>query len=289
MNLSSESLVEFILHCEIDAQQKSYTTPILMMIYLVTLFGNFLVILVILTNHHLQKPMYICIATLAVIDLLNSTNLIPKIVAVLLDSVAITYGACFVQMLLVLYLEGVESLLLALMACDRFVAVVFPLRYPSLVTNKVIRNVIIFLHFVMGNQKVAHKGGEDEQGVQQAGPSSALESAAQGVSSVPVRSASEGASVSALGDKGASVDETVNSEEGSSGVTVELPAGVDDSVWGSIEMEEIKDPENNDGFKRPAQKRHYSTVEGGSVKKRSNVAAESPVADREQCGRLSRH
>ncbi|XP_039601989.1 olfactory receptor 1-like [Polypterus senegalus] len=149
MNLSSESLVEFILHCEIDAQQKSYTTPILMMIYLVTLFGNFLVILVILTNHHLQKPMYICIATLAVIDLLNSTNLIPKIVAVLLDSVAITYGACFVQMLLVLYLEGVESLLLALMACDRFVAVVFPLRYPSLVTNKVIRNVIIFLHFVM--------------------------------------------------------------------------------------------------------------------------------------------
>ncbi|KAG2461960.1 O2AG1 protein, partial [Polypterus senegalus] len=149
MNDTATPLLEFVLHCAIDAQQKRYTTPILTMIYLVTLnwklLGNFRYT----DESPFAKPMYICIATLAVIDLLNSTNLIPKIVAVLLDSVAVPYGACVLQMILVLYLEGAESLLLALMAYDRFVAIVHPLRYPSLVTNKTVKNTIIFLHAVM--------------------------------------------------------------------------------------------------------------------------------------------
>ncbi|XP_028646210.1 olfactory receptor 9Q2-like [Erpetoichthys calabaricus] len=149
MNYTWVSMSEFVLHCAIDTQQKSYTTPVLVMVYLATLFGNLLVILIISTNHRLQTPMYICIATLAVIDLLSSTNIIPQIVAVLLDSTATSYGLCLFQMLLVYYLEAVESLLLAVMACDRYVAVVHPLRYPSLITNKTAWMAVTLLHFSM--------------------------------------------------------------------------------------------------------------------------------------------
>ncbi|KAG2457089.1 olfactory receptor 1M1-like [Polypterus senegalus] len=145
---------EFVLHCAIDSQQKSYTIPALIFVYLVTIFGNVLVILVIKMNHQLHTPMFYCIGTLAIIDLANSTNLIPKMLAVLLDSSKIASGPCILQMFLVLHLEAVESLLFTLMACDRYVAVVYPLRYPSLITNKIvwvgvfISNVVVTLALV---------------------------------------------------------------------------------------------------------------------------------------------
>uniref|UniRef100_A0A8C4SWC2 Olfactory receptor n=1 Tax=Erpetoichthys calabaricus TaxID=27687 RepID=A0A8C4SWC2_ERPCA len=131
MNQTSISVSEFVLLCTVDSQKISYTIAVLTMVYLVTMFGNLLVILVIAMNPQLQRPVYICIATLAVIDLVGSTNIIPKLIAVLLDLTTIPYGLCLLQMLL-----AAESLLLAFMACDRYVAVVYPLRYSTLVTKK---------------------------------------------------------------------------------------------------------------------------------------------------------
>ncbi|XP_051781902.1 olfactory receptor 480-like [Erpetoichthys calabaricus] len=138
MNQTLMSTTEFVLLCRVDSQKKSYTIAVLTMVYLVTLFGNFLVILVIAMNPQLQKPMYVGIATLAAIDLVGSTNITPKLIAVLLDWTAIPYGPCLLQMLLVLYLEAAESFLLAFMACDRYAAVVHPLRYSTLVTKRTI-------------------------------------------------------------------------------------------------------------------------------------------------------
>ncbi|KAG2457092.1 OLF24 protein, partial [Polypterus senegalus] len=129
---------EFILQCAINSQQRSQTISVLIFAYLVTLFGNLFVILVIKSNRHLQTPMYLCIATLAFIDLLNSTNLIPKMVAVVLESSVILYGLCIFQMIFLSHLNVVELFLFVLMACDRFVAVVHPLRYPVLITNKIV-------------------------------------------------------------------------------------------------------------------------------------------------------
>ncbi|XP_051781882.1 olfactory receptor 1E1-like [Erpetoichthys calabaricus] len=138
MSNTTASVTEFILHCEIRYEQRNFTVSILSFVYLMTLLGNFLVILVIRMNHHLQTPMYLYISTLAVIDLANSTNIIPKMVAVLLGSAVAPYGPCLLQMYFVFYLEVVEALLFVFMACDRYVAVLYPLQYPSLVTNKIV-------------------------------------------------------------------------------------------------------------------------------------------------------
>ncbi|KAG2456957.1 OLF1 protein, partial [Polypterus senegalus] len=148
MNQTSMSASEFVLLCTIDSQKKNYAIAILTMVYLVTLCGNFLVILVIAMHPHLQKPMYVGIATLAVIDLVGSTNITPKLIAVLLDWVAIPYGPCLLQLLLVLYLGAVESFLLAFMACDRYVAVVHPLRYSTLITKRTVWAASTLLHIV---------------------------------------------------------------------------------------------------------------------------------------------
>ncbi|XP_028646148.1 olfactory receptor 1496-like [Erpetoichthys calabaricus] len=137
MNNGSVIVSEFVLYCSINLDQKTITVCALTFIYLLSLFGNLLVILVILWNPQLHAPMYIYIMALAIIDLANSTVLIPKMISVvLLDFSVVPYGACMLQMFVILHVEEMESLLLTFMAVDRYIAVIYPLRYPSIITNK---------------------------------------------------------------------------------------------------------------------------------------------------------
>ncbi|XP_028646208.1 olfactory receptor 5F1-like [Erpetoichthys calabaricus] len=130
---------EFVLHCEIKPEIRSVTVAALAIVYLATLSGNLLVLLVIILNHQLHTPMFFFIAILALIDVLHNTNLIPKMMALLLfDTSPVPYGACLVQMFLVFHLEIVEVYLFTLMAFDRYVAVIYPLRYPQLVTGRTV-------------------------------------------------------------------------------------------------------------------------------------------------------
>ncbi|KAG2457360.1 OR2F1 protein, partial [Polypterus senegalus] len=138
MNQTSVSVSEFVLDCTVESQKKSYAIAILTLVYLVTLFGNSLVVLVIALNPQLQKPMYVGIAALAVIDLVGSTNFIPTLIAVFSGWTAIPYGVCLIQLLLSLYLGAAQSCLLVFMACDRYVAVLHPLRYSTLATTTTI-------------------------------------------------------------------------------------------------------------------------------------------------------
>ncbi|KAG2456386.1 OR1E1 protein, partial [Polypterus senegalus] len=128
---------EFILQCAIEANQKTATICVLALIYSISMFANLLVIVVIILNPQLHAPMYIYISSLAVIDLANGSILIPKMLSVLLlGSPAVPYGAYVLQMFLVAHVEEMESLLLAFMAFDRYIAVIYPLHYTSVITNK---------------------------------------------------------------------------------------------------------------------------------------------------------
>ncbi|XP_051782659.1 olfactory receptor 1052-like [Erpetoichthys calabaricus] len=137
MSNATTMVLEFILQCAIESNQKTVTICALAFIYFVCMFGNLLVILVITLNPQLYAPMYLYIGTLAVIDLANSSILIPKMLsALLLGSSVVPYAACMLQMFLMAHVEEMESYLLAFMAFDRYVAIVYPLRYPSAITNK---------------------------------------------------------------------------------------------------------------------------------------------------------
>uniref|UniRef100_A0A8C4SUU4 G-protein coupled receptors family 1 profile domain-containing protein n=1 Tax=Erpetoichthys calabaricus TaxID=27687 RepID=A0A8C4SUU4_ERPCA len=74
------------------------TISLLTFIYFLSMFGNLLVIVVIILKPQLHAPMYIYIGTLAVIDLANSSILIPKMLSVLLlGSPVVSYAACVLQ------------------------------------------------------------------------------------------------------------------------------------------------------------------------------------------------
>ncbi|XP_028646240.1 olfactory receptor 1052-like [Erpetoichthys calabaricus] len=140
---------EFVLHCAIDKDKMTFTIVALALIYVVTLLGNLLVIVVIIINPHLHSPMFFYIGTLAVFDMVNSSNLIPRMLAVLLsNATTVPYGPCLLQLSVVYHLGVANGLLLSAMAYDRYVAVVYPLRYPSLVTKKTVCISIFLVNII---------------------------------------------------------------------------------------------------------------------------------------------
>nr|DBA25552.1 TPA: hypothetical protein GDO54_009928 [Pyxicephalus adspersus] len=100
-------------------------------IYIVTFFGNGLMICIVLLNPQLHIPMYYFLCILSILDLCYSTTVLPKLLVDLLSShKAISPGGCGIQIYVILLVEGCECLLLATMAYDRYVAICQPLRYP---------------------------------------------------------------------------------------------------------------------------------------------------------------
>ncbi|XP_028646199.2 olfactory receptor 8H1-like [Erpetoichthys calabaricus] len=149
MKNNSFSPAVFILDCLNHYEQRSFITAVLFLIYLVTLVGNVLVILAISLDHQLQTPMYFYIIILAFIDLTCSTNIIPRMLCAILYDRVVPNAACFTQLYTVHHLEVMQTFLLTFMAYDRYVAIAYPLRYASIITNKMVAASFI-LSNVMG-------------------------------------------------------------------------------------------------------------------------------------------
>nr|XP_005290095.3 olfactory receptor 52B2-like [Chrysemys picta bellii] len=107
--------------------------------YVVTIFGNSLLLFIILTERSLHEPMYLFASMLAVADLLLSTTTVPKMLAVFWFRAGdITFAACLTQMFFIHVTFTAESAILLAMAFDRYVAICEPLRYTAVLTKSVI-------------------------------------------------------------------------------------------------------------------------------------------------------
>uniref|UniRef100_A0A8C5YT09 Olfactory receptor n=1 Tax=Marmota marmota marmota TaxID=9994 RepID=A0A8C5YT09_MARMA len=98
--------------------------------YLLTLLGNMAIILLSALDARLHTPMYFFLANLSFLDVCFTTGSIPQMLYNLGGpDKTISYVGCAVQLYFVLALGGVECVLLAVMAYDRYVAVCKPLHY----------------------------------------------------------------------------------------------------------------------------------------------------------------
>ncbi|XP_042539850.1 olfactory receptor 5V1-like [Dipodomys spectabilis] len=101
-----------------------------LMIYLCTLGGNTFIILMTLMDSRLHTPMYFFLRNLAFLDICYTTTNVPQMMVHLLsEKKSISFGGCVTQFFAFLSLVGVECLLLATMAYDRYIAICKPLRY----------------------------------------------------------------------------------------------------------------------------------------------------------------
>ncbi|KAG8433631.1 hypothetical protein GDO86_017818 [Hymenochirus boettgeri] len=106
---------------------------VFLLVYLMTLTGNLLIVLLICTDSHLQTPMYFFLGTLACLDMGFSSVTTPRM---LLDfhnqKRLISIQACITQIYFFLLFAMSELSLLAVMSYDRYVAICHPLHYTQI-------------------------------------------------------------------------------------------------------------------------------------------------------------
>ncbi|XP_062956815.1 olfactory receptor-like protein OLF3 [Cynocephalus volans] len=98
--------------------------------YLLTVLGNLLIALLIRLDSRLHTPMYFFLTNLSLVDVSYATSIVPQLlVHFLAEHKVISFVSCAAQLFFSLALGGIEFVLLAVMAYDRYVAVCNPLRY----------------------------------------------------------------------------------------------------------------------------------------------------------------
>ncbi|XP_021023891.1 olfactory receptor 10A5-like [Mus caroli] len=105
-------------------------------IYLVTLLGNSLIILVTLADPILQSPMYFFLRNLSFLEIGFNLVIVPKMLGTLIaQDTSISFLGCATQMYFFFFFGVAECFLLATMAYDRYVAICSPLHYPVIMNQ----------------------------------------------------------------------------------------------------------------------------------------------------------
>uniref|UniRef100_A0A8C4RWC9 Olfactory receptor n=1 Tax=Erpetoichthys calabaricus TaxID=27687 RepID=A0A8C4RWC9_ERPCA len=138
-NFSTDTITEVYLLGFTGVKQYPQILGFLfLIIFTFSIFGNVFVFYVIRKQEQLHTPMYIIISNLALSDIVYSTVATPKIIEMyLFSNYVIRFNACVTQMCFLHFIAIVEVFLLVVMALDRCVSICNPLRYTSIITNKV--------------------------------------------------------------------------------------------------------------------------------------------------------
>ncbi|XP_066433732.1 olfactory receptor 2B2-like [Eleutherodactylus coqui] len=140
MHLQNETILrEFVLlGLSSDPKTQVALFIIFTSMYIVIFIGNFLIIVLVVTDANLHTPMYFFLTNLSFLDLCYSTSILPRMLKDLLSAnKVISYGECVAQMYISLSLGQCECVLLAVMAYDRYVAICYPLHYTTIISKMV--------------------------------------------------------------------------------------------------------------------------------------------------------
>ncbi|KAM4846242.1 olfactory receptor 8K3-like [Thomomys bottae] len=109
-----------------------------LLIYGVSLVGNFGMVILTTVDSRLQTPMYFLLRHLALTDLGYSTVVGPKMLAnFVVDQNKISYNFCAAQLAFFLFFIGSELFILSAMSYDRYVAICNPLLYTAIMSQRV--------------------------------------------------------------------------------------------------------------------------------------------------------
>ncbi|XP_035947656.1 olfactory receptor 7A17-like [Halichoerus grypus] len=117
--------------------------------YLITVFGNLLIILAVSADSHLHTPMYFFLTNLSFVDICFTSTTVPKMLLnIQTQSKVITYTGCISQICFSILFAGWDDFLLALMAYDRFVAICHPLHY-TVIMNTQLCGLLVLMSWIM--------------------------------------------------------------------------------------------------------------------------------------------
>ncbi|XP_067388311.1 olfactory receptor 5V1-like [Emydura macquarii macquarii] len=133
------TVTEFILlGLSSDPQTRTFLFLVFLIIYVITLVGNMMIMLVIRADSHLHTPMYFFLFHLSFVDICYSSVTVPKMLMnVLAEHKTISVHGCIAQMFFFILSAGTEVFILSAMAYDRYAAICDPLRYTKIMSKAI--------------------------------------------------------------------------------------------------------------------------------------------------------
>uniref|UniRef100_A0A8D1H324 Olfactory receptor n=1 Tax=Sus scrofa TaxID=9823 RepID=A0A8D1H324_PIG len=139
----------FLLGLSDDPEVQPLLLELFLSMYLVSVLGNLFIILAVISDSHLHTPMYFFLSNLSLVDIGYTSTTIPKmIVNIQTHSRVISYAGCLTQMSIFILFGCLDSLLLTVMAYDRFVAICHPLHYP-VTMNPYLCGFLVLMSFLI--------------------------------------------------------------------------------------------------------------------------------------------
>uniref|UniRef100_A0A8D1KVN1 Olfactory receptor n=1 Tax=Sus scrofa TaxID=9823 RepID=A0A8D1KVN1_PIG len=146
-----------LLGIPIQPEQQGIFFALFLGMYLTTVLGNLLIILLIRLDPHLHTPMYFFLSHLALTDVSFSSVTVPKmLVNMQTQNRSIPYAGCVTQMYFFIFFTDLDSFLIASMAYDRYVAICHPLHYTSIMREELCAFLVAVSWFLSGASSLSH-------------------------------------------------------------------------------------------------------------------------------------
>ena len=133
-----------LLQLLIEPEHQNLFYALFLAMYVTTVLGNLLILVLICLDPHLHTPMYLFLSNLSFSDLCFSSVTMPKLLQDMQSQdPSIPYAGCLTQMYFFLFFGDLESFLLVAMAYDRYVAICFPLHYTAIMGPRLCLSLLV--------------------------------------------------------------------------------------------------------------------------------------------------
>ncbi|XP_038600231.1 olfactory receptor 13A1-like [Tachyglossus aculeatus] len=140
-------VTEFILQSFTENPRlRALFFSLFLLLFVMAVTGNVLIITAIHVSTGLHVPMYFFLANLAILDIICTLSVLPKILENLISAKeTISYGGCMSQIFFLSWSLSSELALFAMMAYDRFMAICQPLHYSKMMSKTVCIGLAAFV------------------------------------------------------------------------------------------------------------------------------------------------
>ncbi|XP_048197546.1 LOW QUALITY PROTEIN: olfactory receptor 6C6-like [Perognathus longimembris pacificus] len=139
-----EEIVFILLGLTEDSQLQIVVFLFLFVNYVLSLMGNFVIILFTLLDPHFKTPVYFFLQNFSFLEISFTTLGIPRFLSsILTGDKTISYSGCVTQLFFFFLLGITEFYLLAAMSYDHYVAICKPLHYPVIMNSKVCHQLVL--------------------------------------------------------------------------------------------------------------------------------------------------
>ncbi|XP_029435464.1 olfactory receptor 6M1-like [Rhinatrema bivittatum] len=139
------TVTEFILQgFPIIPELEIFLFVLFLLIYVLSLTGHLLIIMLTCMDYHLHTPMYFFLTNFFFLEIVITTTVVPKMLANLLaEKKTISFLGCVVQCFFYFLVGTAELFVLSAMSFDRYVAICDPLHYSTILTWKLCHYLIL--------------------------------------------------------------------------------------------------------------------------------------------------